>query len=234
MARPIKNNADYFPHDADMRNDPKVKALRRKFGHTGYSVWNMLLEFLTDSDNFEFEFSELQIELISGDFDLEPGTLKEIILYCEKVKLITVEDGFLQSKRLKERFSPLLNKRERDRKRVFASENTQSKVNESKVKESKENIINNSIDNNSSKINFSDLENEQWFLSIRSFLDNKVSYIQIKNYWKKYQEAMIADDDLYRDAKDYRSHFRNWVKIQAEKQKNNSTLMKPTGILNNA
>ena len=29
MARPIKNNADYFPHDADMRNDPRVKAQKK-------------------------------------------------------------------------------------------------------------------------------------------------------------------------------------------------------------
>jgi hypothetical protein len=32
MARPLKNNADYFPHDNDMRNDEKILALRRKFG----------------------------------------------------------------------------------------------------------------------------------------------------------------------------------------------------------
>lgn len=38
MARPNKNNAEYFSHDADMRNDVKVKALRRRFSHTGYAV----------------------------------------------------------------------------------------------------------------------------------------------------------------------------------------------------
>ena len=52
MARPKKNNAEYFTHDADMRNDVKIKALRRKFSHTGYAVWNYLLETLTDSDFF--------------------------------------------------------------------------------------------------------------------------------------------------------------------------------------
>lgn len=72
------------------------------------------------------------------------------------------------------------------------------------------------------KINFADLENEQWFLSIRSFLDNKVSYIDIKHYWKKFQEAMHADDDLYRDAKEYRSHFRNWIKRQVSAKSENT------------
>ena len=70
------------------------------------------------------------------------------------------------------------------------------------------------------KINFADLESEKWFMSIRSHLDMKVSYQGILDYWKKYQEAMIADDDLYRDARDYRAHFRNWIKKQVENTRN--------------
>ena len=31
MARPKKNNADYFSHDNDMRNDERIIALIRKF-----------------------------------------------------------------------------------------------------------------------------------------------------------------------------------------------------------
>ena len=37
MARPKKLNAEFFSHDVDMRNDLKVKALRKRFGHKGYS-----------------------------------------------------------------------------------------------------------------------------------------------------------------------------------------------------
>ena len=44
MARPKKNNAEYFTHDADMRNDVKIKALRRNFPTQGmpYGItcWN--------------------------------------------------------------------------------------------------------------------------------------------------------------------------------------------------
>ena len=73
------------------------------------------------------------------------------------------------------------------------------------------------------KINFADLENTQWFESVLSFLSGKISMQELRDYWKQYQLAMIADDDLYRDAKDYRAHFRNWVKIQAEKAANTQT-----------
>jgi restriction endonuclease S subunit len=35
-----------------MRDDPKIKALRRKYSHKGYSIWNMLLELLTSKNIF--------------------------------------------------------------------------------------------------------------------------------------------------------------------------------------
>ncbi len=66
------------------------------------------------------------------------------------------------------------------------------------------------------KINFSDLENSQWFEAILRYLQFKISQDELMKYWKQFQEGMIADDDLYRDKEDYRSHFRNWVKIQID------------------
>ena len=68
MGRPKNNSAEYFSHDADMRNDVKVKALRRRFSHTGYAVWNYILETLTDSDNFEWDFREVNRELLVADY----------------------------------------------------------------------------------------------------------------------------------------------------------------------
>ena len=52
MARPKKNNADYFSHDADMRNHRKMKAIRAKFGLEGYAIWNMVLEVLSNAELF--------------------------------------------------------------------------------------------------------------------------------------------------------------------------------------
>jgi len=228
MPRQIKLNADYFTHDSDMRNDPKVRAIRRKFGHIGFSVWNMLLELLTDADNFKIEYSELNIELISGDFDVEPEKLCEIIEYLLSVMLLVKKDGYLYSKRQIERFSPLISKRERDRNRVFAGENTQSRIKKSRVKESKVNIINNSIDNKPApKINFSDVFNTQWMESVyRNGFDG--SYDLLLDYWEKFQVEMIARDDIYRTKEDYKKHFSSWVKIQVEKLKGKkSSFMKP-------
>lgn len=137
MARPLKFNADYFSHDADMRNDPKIKALRRKFKNEGYAIWNYLLEVLTDAEHFEIEWNELNIELLSGDFDCETDLLNDIIEYCTTLKLLSVENGVLTCFKLSKRFENLLSKRKTHRKRVMSAHNTQSKVKKSKVKESK-------------------------------------------------------------------------------------------------
>lgn len=123
MARPIKNNAEWFTHDADMRNDVKVKALRRKFSNTGYAVWCYLLESLTDTDFFEIEFSEIDIELLAADYDVKPEELTAIVEYCCRVNLLQkTEDGKrLYSEAHKRRFSGLITKRERDRERIAAA-----------------------------------------------------------------------------------------------------------------
>lgn len=159
MARPIKNNADYFSHDADMRNDVKIKALRRKFSHVGYAVWCYLLEVLTDSDFFEIEYNELNTELLSADFDISTKEFKEIIDYCIKIELLQLENNMLFSTNHKKRFAALLTNRTRKRiekpskKGVTASHNLNKTdngditashnptVKESKVNKSKLNYI---------------------------------------------------------------------------------------------
>ena len=125
MARPKKNNAEYFSHDAGMRNDVRIKALRRKFSHAGYAVWNYILEILTDADFFAIEWDEIQVELLSGDFDVEPGELSEIVDYCLKLGLLQKENGKLFSKKHQERFSSLISKREYNKNRVSVTETKQ-------------------------------------------------------------------------------------------------------------
>ena len=65
MARPRKNNAEYFSHDATLRNDIKIKALRSNFGSDGYASYCILLEILTYADNFRVPNSDLQRTLMA-------------------------------------------------------------------------------------------------------------------------------------------------------------------------
>lgn len=142
MARPHKNNADYFSHDNDMRNDDKILSVRRKFWHEWYSVWNMLLEKLCKSTWFIIDVDNVSIELLSWDFVVEPEKLKEIIDYFVYIRLILREWDRIYSQKMIDRFEWLLSKRQRDieyrqwkpkYEEVIDVDNTQSKVKESKV-----------------------------------------------------------------------------------------------------
>lgn len=111
MSRPKKNNAEYYTHDADMRNDIKVKALRRRFSHTGYAVWNYLLETLTDNDYFEITWDEINIELLAADYDVSVEELTKIVEYCVKIRLLQLENDVLRSDAHQNRFNELLDNR---------------------------------------------------------------------------------------------------------------------------
>lgn len=111
MARPQKNNLDYFSHDKDMRNDLKIKALRRKFSHKGYSIYVMMLEHLSDCEYLQYEWNDLSIELLTPDFDIDTDELKEIMNYCIFLKLFQVEEGIIFSDKFYQRNTDVLNKR---------------------------------------------------------------------------------------------------------------------------
>lgn len=162
MARPKKNNADYFSHDNSMRNDDKIKAVRRKFWLEWYAIWCMLLEKLTESDNFEIILDGISYELISWDFEIPSDLLKNIVDYLILLKLLVKENNIIYSNWLKERLQSVIDKRNRnrdnisDRKRddsgkfvtetdrnsttpgISVTETPQSKVKESKIKYIKE------------------------------------------------------------------------------------------------
>jgi len=108
MARPVKNNLEYFSHDKDMRNDLRIKALRRKYSHKGYSIYVMMLEHLANCDYLQYEWSELSIELLTPDFDVDSADLVEIIDYCIKLKLFEIELGWIFSQKFYERNQAVL------------------------------------------------------------------------------------------------------------------------------
>lgn len=112
MARPIKNFCDYFTHDRDMRNHKKVKAVRTKFGLIGYAIWNMILETLTGSDGNVLEYSDLEFELLSGDYGVSGAEIRSVVDYCVSLEMLFIKDGFFHSESLDERLAPVYEKRQ--------------------------------------------------------------------------------------------------------------------------
>jgi hypothetical protein len=117
MARPQRKNADYFSHDANLRNDPRIRALRTRFGLTGYAVYCMLLEILTFSDNFTTEFDDISQEIYAGDFGISVEEMNEIIRFCVRIQIFTFENNLLACPKLTESLRPLVEKRENLRRK---------------------------------------------------------------------------------------------------------------------
>jgi len=139
MARPKRNNADYFSHDSGMRDDPKIKALRNKFGITGYAVWCMMLEVLTNSDFFKRSIDDIEIEILSADFGIDADLFSDILSYMLRLRLLQTGDNCeYLSQKLTDRLQPVVDKRRNSGiKGVSVTESTQSKVKKTKPKETK-------------------------------------------------------------------------------------------------
>lgn len=114
MGRPKKNNANYFSHDAGMRNHRKIKAIRNHFKN-GYAIWCMLLEYLTESENNVFVFNEIEVELLAGDFGVSGAEITEMVHFCIRLELLFLKDNFVWSETLNNRLNPVFEKRGRQR-----------------------------------------------------------------------------------------------------------------------
>lgn len=111
MGRPLKNNAEWFNHNANDRNSKEMRAIRSKYGIEGYGVTLMLLEELCNSEFFQIENTSLNIELLSGDFNIKPELLSEIISYLVTIQFFTCENNFIRCAELTNRLQGLIAKR---------------------------------------------------------------------------------------------------------------------------
>ena len=175
MARPRKNNADYFSHDNSMRNHRKIKALRNTFGIEGYGIFNMFLETQTESDNFKIRLAtEIDWELIAADFGVETSKLKEVIEYCIKIDLIKTDKTYYYSDNLIERLKPLTEKREQFREKYVSEAETPVSDAETPISEAETPVSDAEMPHskvNKSKVNISKdivpLKNKKYFLNQR-------------------------------------------------------------------
>jgi hypothetical protein len=46
-----------------MRNDIKIKAVRRKYNSAGYALYIMILELLTSNEYFEIDLAKLKLNV---------------------------------------------------------------------------------------------------------------------------------------------------------------------------
>ena len=133
MARPRKR-AEWYQHSTDMKNNPCVRALRRRFGNNGYAVLNYLMEDIARTDELVLDFTPKKRLLYSAEYDVTQKELEEIVDFCVELDLCKYSDDDktkLSSPYLEEELLKLLlERREKDRlrklennKRGYSTEN---------------------------------------------------------------------------------------------------------------
>ncbi len=131
MARPKKNNADYFSHDTKMRDDPKIKYIRTLYGLQGYAVYCMLLEYLADCDFFESPFDDMTKILLAGDIGLKLEEFSAMMETFFQVNLFENKDGKFYSNGLKKRLEKVQEKRVKMQAKYAKNDEDEKGVSES-------------------------------------------------------------------------------------------------------
>lgn len=248
MARPVKNYCEYFSHDRDMRNHRKIKAVRTKFGITGYGIWCMTLEYLTGIDGNVIEYTETELELMSGDYGVSATEIRDVLDYCVKLELLFIKDGFLHSETLDKRLKTVYDKRgvsksnsekqsrtngkfgnkNTDKPVVSVTEIPQSKVNEIKV--------NKSIDTTDPPKQLEEVGSEAVVAAAKQAWDDQGwrEQICLANYmkpedmrqWMYAYNASLSNDviDGFSPGK-YKKMFNGW--LQSQKQKGRTLPERP-------
>jgi len=190
----------------------------------------MLLETLTDANDFEIEWDEMSQEIMSGDFGISTTeTLISVTEYFERLKLITIEDGKLFSNKLKERLNPVIEKRRRaeesynlrkkeqliSKQLISDTENTVSvtETTQSKVKESKVNKSKGEIESEPAPIKRVYPTPESLFDFASAVFSDEIRLSGAKNMYEVSKMAFSSDV--------FSQLLRNWSAYQIENEKPN-------------
>jgi hypothetical protein len=131
MARPYKSGLDYFGHDVNARNDPKLKKLIKRFGVKGYGRYFVLLELIYSESEGKLDVRSASARsLLCDELAVTLPTLHELLTSCLEIGLFSrsayEECGVLTSDRIQRQLAEIQQRRERWRRKkegVFPQEN---------------------------------------------------------------------------------------------------------------
>lgn len=97
MARPRKLNSRYFRHANDLRNNLKIKEIRRQFGIEGYASLLMFFEVLASAKEHQLAFDtyceDKELSLLANDFGVDFEHFKSVLDAAFDLGLIDIESS---------------------------------------------------------------------------------------------------------------------------------------------
>ena len=155
---PMKEDLPYFSHDNDARNHAKMKALRARFGWTGYGQFWALNEMIAGSARACLDLSRKVVRAGAAcELGMTTDALESFLNFLadpDECGLIDYDQGIITTDRTQENYEHLNGERVRKRtKGTNGAENRwngaekeengaekNAKLNETKLKEKKEDI----------------------------------------------------------------------------------------------
>jgi hypothetical protein len=105
-------DAYYFPHDSNASRDPKLAALRSKFGFEGVGIWWTLVELMHEQKDGKFEKFPGLTAGLAFQLSIDEAMLKQIIFASiNEFYLLQEDDKYIWSKRVQGNLVERLNKR---------------------------------------------------------------------------------------------------------------------------
>jgi hypothetical protein len=115
----MAKDTPYFKHDGNARNDPKIKALIKKHGMSGYGRFWVIIEMFRETNGYKLEDEEYIWDALAEQMQCTSKEVKDFVKDCvEKFKLFIQEEGFFYSPSFIQRMSHLDEIRQ---KRKFAA-----------------------------------------------------------------------------------------------------------------
>ena len=94
-------DARYFTHDDNARNDPKMRALIKKYGMKGYGMFWVLIETMRETTGYKIQFKKYVLEALAEQMQCTTETVNAFIKDCiEEFELFIKQDSFFYSESL--------------------------------------------------------------------------------------------------------------------------------------
>ena len=91
----------YFKHDSNARNDPKIKALIKKYGIVGYGKFWIIIELMREASHYRLEDEPYIWDSIAEETKSSTEEAKEFVEDCtETFKLFVRDEGYFYSSSL--------------------------------------------------------------------------------------------------------------------------------------
>ncbi len=115
----------YFTHDANASHDPKIQAMMKKYGVSGYGMFWIIIERLRNESGYKLSDRPYNWDALAMQMQCTSEHVKEFVKdCCEQFDLLVMDDGFFYSGSLLKRMIHLDSIRE---KRVRAAQSMHDK-----------------------------------------------------------------------------------------------------------